>query len=193
MKKIIALTAVTALAATATPAVAQTAPAPTGPRVEAVLGYDALRVDLDDFGIDDNLKDNDLFYGVGAGYDFAVSPSMSVGVDGEATWSNNKQNFDDLDENVEISTGRDLYFGGRVTLPISDAANVYAKAGYTNLRVKGEADELEESFDLDGYRLGAGAQFSIGGRAYVGGEYRFSDYEDDVTRHQVALTAGTRF
>ena len=193
MKKIVALTAVTALAGVATPAIAQTAPAPTGPRVEAVLGYDALRVDLEDFGVDENLKDNDLFYGVGGGYDFAVSPSMSVGVDGEVTWSNNKENFDDLDENVEISTGRDLYAGGRVTLPISDAANVYAKAGYTNLRVEGESDGLEDSFDLDGYRLGAGAQFSIGGRAYIGGEYRFSDYEDDVSRHQVALTAGTRF
>lgn len=193
MKKILALATVSALAATATPAVAQVAPAPIGPRVEALVGYDALRVDLDDFGIDDRLKDNDILYGLGAGYDFAVSPSFSAGVDVEVSGSNNKENFNDLEENAEIRTGRDLYAGGRVTLPVSQNANLYAKAGYTNLRVKGEANGIEDSFDLEGYRVGAGGQFGIGGGAYVGGEYRFSDYEDDVTRHQFAVMLGTRF
>ena len=193
MKKIVALTAVSAIAATATPAVAQVAPAPVGPRVEALVGYDALRVDLDDFGIDENLKDNDLFYGVGAGYDFAVSPSLSAGVDVELSGSNNEVNFDDEEENAEIRTGRDAYVGGRVTIPVSNAANLYAKAGYTNLKVKGEVEGVDDSFNLDGYRVGAGGQFRLGGNAYVGGEYRFSDYEDDVTRHQFALTLGTRF
>lgn len=193
MKNIVALTAVAGLAATATPAAAQVAPAPVGPRVEALVGYDALRVDLNDFGINDKLRDNDIFYGVGAGYDFAVSPTVSAGVDVELSGSNNNANYNDFEENAEIRTGRDAYVGGRVTLPVSQSANVYAKAGYTNLRVKGEANGIDDSFNLDGYRLGAGGQFGIGGRAYVGGEYRFSDYEDDVTRHQFALTVGTRF
>ena len=185
--------AVAALAVAASPAAAQTAPAPAGGRVEAIVGYDALRVDLQDFGLDEKLKDNDLFYGIGAGYDFVVSPGMSAGVDVEATESRNRYDFDDGEENVEITTGRDLYAGGRLTLPVSDAANVYAKAGYTNLQIKGDADGIEDSVNLDGYRVGAGAQFRIAGSAYVGGEYRFSDYEDDVSRHQVAVTLGTRF
>lgn len=193
MKKLVAFAACTALAGLATPAVAQTAQAPTGPRVEALVGYDALRVDLEDFGVDDELKDNDLFYGLGAGYDFAVSPGVSAGVDVEWSDSNNKEDFDDGEENAEIRTGRDLYAGGRVTLPVSASTNVYAKAGYTNLNIKGEVDGVDDSFDLDGYRLGAGAQFGIGSNAYVGGEYRFSDYEEDVTRHQVAATLGMRF
>ena len=193
MIKTVALTAVSALAIVATPAAAQVAPAPSGPRVEAMVGYDALRVDLEDIGVDEKLKDNDLFYGIGAGYDFAVSPGLSAGVDVEVSGSNNRVNFDDEEENAEIRTGRDLYAGGRVTLPISSVANVYAKAGYTNLKVKGELDGVDDSFNLDGYRVGAGAQFGLGRSAYVGGEYRFSDYEDDLTRHQVALTLGTRF
>lgn len=191
MKKILALAACTAIAAVAAPAAAQTAP--TGIRVEGLVGYDALRVDLEDFGVDDELKDNDLFYGLGAGYDFAVSPGVSAGVDVEWSDSNNKEDFDDGEENAEIRTGRDLYAGGRVTLPVSASTNVYAKAGYTNLNIKGEVDGVDDSFDLDGYRLGAGAQFGIGSNAYVGGEYRFSDYEEDVTRHQVAATLGMRF
>ena len=52
---------------------------------------------------------------------------------------------------------------------------------------------MDDSTTLDGYRVGAGAQFNLAGKAYVGGEYRFSDYEEDVSRHQVALTVGTRF
>lgn len=191
MKKILALAACTAIAAVAAPAAAQTAP--TGIRVEGLVGYDALRVDLEEFGVDDELKDNDLFYGLGAGYDFAVSPGVSAGVDVEWSDSNNKEDFDDGEENAEIGTGRDLYAGGRVTLPVSASTNVYAKAGYTNLNIKGEVDGVDDSFDLDGYRLGAGAQFGIGSNAYVGGEYRFSDYEEDVTRHQVAATLGMRF
>lgn len=191
MKKILALAACTAIAAVAAPAAAQTAP--TGIRVEGLVGYDALRVDLEDFGVDDELKDNDLFYGLGAGYDFAVSPGVSAGVDVEWSDSNNKEDFDDGEENAEIRTGRDLYAGGRLTLPVSASTNVYAKAGYTNLNIKGEVDGVDDSFDLDGYRLGAGAQFGIGSNAYVGGEYRFSDYEEDVTRHQVAATLGMRF
>ena len=189
MRNIVALTAFSALAATAAPAIAPS----VGPRVEALVGYDALRVDLDDFGVDDELKDNDLFYGIGAGYDFAISPSVSAGVDVELSDSNNKADFDDGEENAEISTGRDAYVGGRLTFPVSTAANLYVKGGYTNLKVKGEADGIEDSFKLDGYRLGAGGQFGVGGGAYVGGEYRFSDYEDDLTRHQFALTLGTRF
>lgn len=191
MKKILALAACTAIAAVAAPAAAQTAP--TGIRVEGLVGYDALRVDLEEFGVDDELKDNDLFYGLGAGYDFAVSPGVSAGVDVEWSDSNNKEDFDDGEENAEIRTGRDLYAGGRLTLPVSASTNVYAKAGYTNLNIKGEVDGVDDSFDLDGYRLGAGAQFGIGSNAYVGGEYRFSDYEEDVTRHQVAATLGMRF
>ena len=193
MTKYLASAAIAALALGASPAAAQTIGAPTGARVEAVVGYDALRVDLEDFGIDEKLKDNDLLYGVGAGYDFAVSPGLSAGVDVEYTDSNNKRDFDDGEENVEISTGRDLYAGGRVTLPISNTANLYAKAGYTTLKIDGEANGVSDSENLDGYRLGAGAQFGIAGRAYVGGEYRFSNYEQEVSRHQFAVTLGTRF
>ena len=193
MKKLFALTAFTALSAVSAPAFAQQSTAPAGARVEALLGYDAFRVDLKDYGIDEKAKDNDLFYGVGGGYDFAVSPSMSAGVDVEYSASSNKADFDDGEENVEVRTGRDLYAGGRVTFPISEAANLYVKAGYTNLKIKGEVDGIDDSANLDGARVGAGGQFSLGGPLYVGGEYRYSNYEQDVSRHQFAVTVGTRF
>lgn len=193
MTKYLASAAFAALALGASPAAAQVIETPVGGRVETIVGYDALRVNLKDFGVDESLKDNDIFYGVGVGYDFAVSPGMSAGVDLEYSNSNNRRDFDDGEENVEISTGRDLYAGGRLTVPISGVADLYAKAGYTNLQIRGEGDLGEDSVNLDGYRIGAGAQFGIGATTYVGGEYRYSNYEDDLSRHQVALTLGTRF
>ena len=183
-----------AIALAAAPAMAQTpVTTPTGPRAEVLVGYDALRVDLEEFGVDEKLKDNDAFYGIGAGYDFAVSPSVSVGADLEVSDSNNKADFDEGEENAEVRTGRDLYAGGRVTFPVSNAANLYVKGGYTNLKIKGEANGVDDSAKLDGWRVGAGGQFNITGPAYLGGEYRFSKYESDVSRHQLAATLGVRF
>jgi hypothetical protein len=49
--KFLVSAAVSAIALWSAPAAAQTVPAPQGGRVEAVVGYDALRVDLNDFGM----------------------------------------------------------------------------------------------------------------------------------------------
>jgi outer membrane immunogenic protein len=166
----------------ASPALAQsTVTAPVGGRVEAIVGYDVLKVPGD--------KDEGVVYGIGAGFDFAATPALSLGVDLEAAKSTVKES----DGFASVEAGRDLYAGGRVTLPISSNANVYAKAGYTNARFKAQLGSLRESENLDGYRLGAGAQFGVGGKAYVGGEYRYSNYEQDLARHQVVATLGTRF
>lgn len=183
MNKFVALTAVAASALAATPALAQ---APQGPRVEALVGYDALRVDLGD----EKFKDEGVAYGIGAGYDFALGNGASLGVDVEATDSTAKE------DNVagELKAGRDLYAGGRVSFPLGqDGSNVYLKGGYTNARFTADDGVVRISENLEGYRLGAGAQFALAGKAYVGGEYRYSDYEQDVSRHQLALTLGTRF
>ena len=53
MKKFVALTAVATAALAATPALAQ---APQGPRVEALVGYDAPRIKVNDSGINGTLQ-----------------------------------------------------------------------------------------------------------------------------------------
>jgi len=162
----------------ATPAMAQdtasaTPAAPTGFRVEALVGWDRPSVD--------GFHDNGILFGVGAGYDVAVGNAVSLGVDVEASDSTTKKDG--------VSTGRDLYAGGRVNFAVSPNANVYVRGGYTNARFK------EDGFgaNFDGFRVAGGGQFGIGGKAYVGGEYRYSNYEAGIERHQVALTVGTRF
>jgi outer membrane immunogenic protein len=169
--------AATAALASASPAFAQApaAPlAPTGFRVEALVGYD--RAGTDGFHI------SGVLFGAGAGYDFAVSNGVSLGIDAEAS--------DSTGSKYGISTGRDLYAGGRINVAVSPRSNVYLKGGYTNARVKVEDCCADNG---DGFRIGVGGQYLVSGKTYVGAEYRYSNYESDFDRHQVALTLGTRF
>lgn len=179
MSKFLFATAATAAFLAATPVMAQTAPA--GPRVEAIIGYDKVKA-LGE-------SDGGALFGIGAGYDFGVGPAISLGADVEATESTQKESGG----GAEVKAGRDLYAGGRVSFAVSPTANLYVKGGYTNARFK--ADDGIDSFseNFGGYRLGAGGQLAVHGKAYVGGEYRYSNYEDGLKRHQLALTAGTRF
>ena len=173
MKKIVSLVGLSVAAIAATPAAAQTA-APTGARVEALVGYDIVSFAGEDEG--------GILFGVGAGYDFAVGNTAALGVDVEAS--------DSTTDYGPVTTGRDLYAGLRATFAVSPRANIYVKCGYTNARLKVEDFGGANG---DGFRLGAGAQFLIAGKAYVGGEYRYSNYESDFSRHQIAATIGTRF
>ncbi|WP_300974303.1 outer membrane protein [Sphingomonas sp. LHG3406-1] len=187
MNKLLALTAVATAALAATPALAQ---APQGPRVEGLVGYDAVRVDLSDVGIDDKFKDEGVLYGVGVGYDFALGNGVSLGADLEASDSTAKES------NIggTLKAKRDLYAGGRVSFPLgADGSNVYVKGGYTNARFSASDGTISATDNVDGYRLGGGAQFAVRGKAYVGGEYRYSNYEGGLERHQLAATIGTRF
>lgn len=168
--------AAAAALASASPAFAQAAPAsiaPSGFRVEALVGYD--RVGIAGY------HDDGVLFGIGAGYDAAVSQNISLGIDAEASDSTTKE--------YGVSAGRDLYAGVRLNVAVSARGNVYVKGGYTNARAEFEG----EHENLDGFRLGAGGQYRISGKTYVGAEYRYSNYQYDVDRHQIALTLGTRF
>jgi len=174
LTRITLFAAAAAAIAFATPAMAQNATAPAGFRVEGLVGYDRPGVD--------GFHSSGVLFGIGAGYDFALGNAVSLGVDAEATDSTAKKSG--------VSTGRDLYAGGRVNFALSPTANLYVKGGYTNARFK------ESGFggaNFDGFRLGAGGQVAVSGKAYVGAEYRYSNYEAGLDRHQVALTLGTRF
>lgn len=184
MKKILFATAAASAAfLSATPALAQdAAEAVSGPRVEAIVGYDRVKA-LGE-------KDGGALFGIGAGYDFAVGPAVSLGADVEATESTQKEGDPDI---AQVKAGRDLYAGGRITYAVSPVANLYLKGGYTNARFKATdgVDTVSENFD--GFRIGAGGQYTFTGKAYVGAEYRYSNYEAGLSRNQVALTLGTRF
>ncbi|WP_380873507.1 hypothetical protein ACFB49_41910 [Sphingomonas sp. DBB INV C78] len=164
-----------ALAATvlATPAFAQDDANFTGPRVEAIVGYDVVGIP----GVSDP---DGVAYGVGLGYDFAAG-GMILGLEAEIADSSTKIG--------DLVSDRDIYVGARVGTVIGQSL-LYAKAGYTNARF--EQDGFGGA-NGDGFRLGAGLEYALGNNMFLKGEYRYSNYEGDISRNQVVAGFGFRF
>lgn len=159
----------------AAPAMAQEAPAFTGGHAEAIVGYDTI-----DFGVPGVSNGDGVVYGVNLGYDFALGGAVA-GVEAELT--------DSSVEKFTLDAKRDIYVGARVGAPMG-AALLYAKAGYTNLRLGAPG---VGSANADGFRLGAGVEYALSGNLFLKGEYRYSNYENDISRHQVVGGLGIRF
>ena len=178
-----------AVAAAAFVSSAASANGVSGFRAEAIAGWDQIRVSGEGNG-------SGFAYGAGVGYDLPLGETMSVGVDAELAGSTAKLRESLRGEFIEVNSGRDIYVGGRLTGKVADNVAVYAKAGYSNARMTTKSniagfDGL--SGNADGFRVGAGAQYLLGNGAYVGGEYRYSNYEGDFSRNQVVATLGYRF
>ncbi len=222
MKKTIAiLTAGTAIAVAA-PAFAQdTGEATfTGPRVEAILGYDIMKAGSsvdDDVNVDNDQSIDGLLYGFGIGYDFDLGGAV-VGVEGELSDSTAKTKYDNGDfegfgfGNVKVN--RDLYIGARAGAKVGPSTLLYVKGGYTNAKLdilsSDGTTEYKEDFDLDGWRAGAGVEQAWNGNLFTKLEYRYSNYQKaevdfegslpdsdrfnvDTDRHQVVASVGWRF
>jgi len=185
MSKLIiaALVASTAIAA---PAFAQDAAASgsfTGAHVEAIGGWDRVQ--------GEGSHDDGVLYGVGAGYDLQRGKAV-FGIEGEATDSTQKQNLGALTEKAS----RDLYVGGRIGYVLGGNNLLYAKAGYTNARFKVDGTDTGVTLadgNLDGVRVGAGVEHQLSNRAFVKAEYRYSNYEQGISRNQVLAGVGLRF
>ncbi|WP_239805820.1 outer membrane protein [Croceicoccus hydrothermalis] len=217
-KTAIALATGTAFLGLAAPAMAQDATF-TGPRAEAILGYDISKAGSD---ADNDINDQDdqsidgLLYGVGVGYDVDLGGAV-VGVEGEYTDSTAKTEFSDGTDFEgfglgRVDTGRDLYIGARVGAKVRPDVLAYVKGGYTNARYNvlsrdGER-EVRENIDADGYRLGAGLEYALNQNTFTKIEYRYSNYgkaeidfdgidsnryDIDTDRHQIVASAGIRF
>ena len=194
MRRLIFVASIAA-AAPATSAMAQQQErAPfTGFHVEGIAGWDRAHVQ--------GGHSDGIVYGVGAGFDFQAGRAV-LGVEGEASDSSADKcvNFVvSAGDRLCANAGRDLYVGGRVGALVGPATLLYAKAGYTNARFNLNYTEptgvndfrLHEN--LDGVRVGAGVQQSVGRNAYVKAEYRYSNYEQGFDRHQVVAGFGFRF
>lgn len=188
--------AATLLAATiATPAMAQDTSNLGGFRIEGLVGYD--RPSIEDENADG------IAYGVGVGYDFQAGNAV-FGIEAEAMDSSADERIAGAvlaGDELRVRAGRDLYIGGRVGFGIGGNSLIYAKAGYTNARVRidyedgtvGTVSDFTQRGNLDGIRAGAGAQIGLSANTYLRTEYRYSNYEGGVDRHQAVGGIGFRF
>ena len=66
---------------------------------------------------------------------------------------------------------------------------IYGKAGYTNARIESSVGNENG----DGLRVGGGVERKLGQNLFGKVEYRYSNYEADVERHQIVAGLGMRF
>ncbi len=180
----------------ATPALAQNDnPTLGGFHVDGIVGWDHPSIQ------DENA--DGVLYGMGVGYD-VQSGNAIFGIEAEATDSTSDESRTGVaiaGDNLRVRAGRDLYVGGRAGFGIGGNSLIYAKAGYTNARVRVDYDDgtaatvadFTQRTSLDGIRAGVGAQIGLGSNAYLRTEYRYSNYQDGVDRHQVIGGFGFRF
>ena len=190
-----ALIASTAIAA---PALAQDSTF-TGPRAEAVVGWDH----VSDDSLNNGSRDG-VVYGGQVGYDMQRGNTV-FGVEGEITGATTKDTANGVlvaGDSLRVSAGRDLYAGARLGFVVGDKTLIYAKGGYTNARFDTRyaagTVNIREHDNVDGWRLGAGAEVKLNDKVYAKAEYRFSRYDDDnsgidAKRHQVLGGVGIRF
>jgi outer membrane immunogenic protein len=163
----------------------------SGPRVEGLVGWDRLQNHGHDSGVN---------YGVGAGYDMQRGRTV-FGVEAEASDSTAKRcegARTAADPRLCASARRDLYVGGRIGAVVGSRTLIYGEAGYDNSRVKATLNDGTTkiglgSKNLDGVRLGAGAEYALGSRSYVKAEYRYTNSEDHWSRNQLLGGVGVRF
>ena len=172
--------------AVASPAAAE------GFRAEIHGGWDHSSVsDFDDDGV---------VYGVGLGYDAAVGQNAFVGVDLSIDDSSQKECETSVlvaSDELCVKAGRDLAAGVRAGFNVSGQGKLYALGAYTNARFRTTYTDAtgteSDGANLDGFRVGAGYQHAVGGNTYAKVEYRYSNYEADVERHQVLFGVGLNF
>lgn len=219
----IAILAAASLAAMATPAMAQTADEIpfSGVRVGGEVGYDHIRSgSTEDVDGTRDLKQSidGVTYGAVVGYDAPVGESLRLGAEASFSGSTAGRDFDNERPTVfnlgNVKANQEIYVGGRIGVVTSPSTMIYAKGGYTNQRYSVTGSNgtvtLDQKLDTDGWRAGAGAEFAVGRNAYIGAEYRYSNYGEgevdfagsspdgsrfnlDTDRHQVVATAGFRF
>ena len=192
----------------------------TGPRVEAILGYDINKAGSsidDDANEDNNHTIKGLLYGVGVGYDVDLG-GVVVGAEAELTDSTAKTGFQDgqfAGFGVgNVKANRDIYVGARVGAKVSPQTLVYVKGGYTNAKFDVRSFDgtttFRDDLDADGFRIGAGAEYAISRNTFAKLEYRYSNYKEaeidfdgtlpdsdrfdvDTDRHQIVAAVGWRF
>ena len=176
MKTVILAAAIAA--SVAVPAYAQDSKEFNGPHAEIITGYDTVK------GTGAGSPDG-LLYGLNLGYDLQMG-GVVLGLEGEVADSTANANLG----GTKIDAARDLYVGGRIGTPITSNTLAYVKAGYTNARIEAKGFGGTNG---DGVRVGAGLEHKLNDRFTIKGEYRYSNYEAGVERHQLVAGLGVRF
>jgi outer membrane immunogenic protein len=181
-----------ALFATMTSLAAISPAAAEGFRAEIHAGYDNVGGNGD--------RDSGVAYGIGLGYDHKLSDKLLAGIEFNLDDSSQKEcattGTGAATTRSCVRAGRDISVNARLGYKVSERGTLYALAGYTNARFVARstgATVARAGANLDGFRIGAGYEHDLSERVYAKAEYRYSNYEGGLDRHQVLTGVGLRF
>lgn len=187
-----------------------------GGRVGIVGGWDHVSVDANNIGgttLDRHENYDGFTLGLLTGYHWELSPGWIIGVGTSTMFSNNSKTFhfvgptvnppppggvaSGADNRLKIEAGRDLEAHVKVGAVINDYTLIYAKVGYANAKVKAKAVingiTYKESDTGSGLRLGVGTEISLTDSFSLMAEYRYTDYSNNLKRHQIVAGVGYKF
>jgi outer membrane immunogenic protein len=155
-------------------------------------------------GLDHDGYHHGVLYGGRLGYDFRVDRGLLLGIDGEINGLTTDDELQSPFPQLSTENGPEIYVGGRATVVLSSRVRLHGGAGYSRTKhghfvlldpepaPLGTLGTIRRSYD--GYRLSAGGQVLLGRRAFIGAEYRFSNYGPSTDRReQLVGSIGFRF
>jgi outer membrane immunogenic protein len=162
--------------------------------VEVQGGYDAPKFDGTAGTVDG------ISYGATLAYEMPIDETIFLGAEVSIDDSSAKEcggAATAADPRVCVNLGRDLGAGVRFGVDFGKSSSVYGMVGYSNLRVGVTADDgtgaVGGAANVDGIKLGAGFRQWFGKRAYGKVEYRYSNYQGGLERHQGLVGVGYQF
>lgn len=145
-------------------------------------------------------KDEGVLYGVSAGYEVPLGNNLFAAVEAGLSDSSTKEctrDFLVLNDKLCVKSGRDISATLRLGTSLSEASKLYVLGGYTNGRIRVTYQDSfgkdSDGVNLDGFRLGAGYQHNFGQNLFGKIEYRYSNYEQGVERHNGVVAIGMNF
>jgi outer membrane immunogenic protein len=173
-----------------------------GPRIEALVGYDATELPDED--------GPEVMFGIRGGKDFPLG-KWRLGIEADISRSNANKVERDLfapNDRIHVQYGTDLYAGVRQGRVLGRHVLAYGMAGGALTRMKVDysgdlaavegkpggprPDKFLRPGTLVGFWTGAGIEFTLGKRTFVRTEYRYSNFHDGLYRHQAILGVGMR-
>ncbi|MBC2884190.1 porin family protein [Ochrobactrum sp. CM-21-5] len=152
-----------------------------GAYIGGQIGYGWGRSDFDD-GIDTlRLKPDGFLGGVYAGYNFDLGNNVVLGIDGDITYNNLKDDFNGAGGSLESK----LRWSGAVRARAGYAVDrflPYIAGGVAFGSVKNSGDVagvgFSDSNTLTGWTIGGGVDYAATDNVIVRLEYRYTDYGD---------------
>lgn len=159
-----------AAACVSAPAFAQDAAPFTGPRAGVTMGYDAFD------------GEEGVSYGVAAGYDLALAPRITGGVEVSLA--------DSTVDGAGVDASRDLAASLRLGYTLTPRVLAFGKVGYASSRI----ETLGVGAAFEGVRFGGGLEFAATPNSYISAEYQRTEYEQNIGGRDAAMVGvGFRF